>query len=94
MIRQLPASYALVVRGGHSPVVARLPMCWKDPLYSAARHAGRVSAEVIPLHDSTRALPPAVPAGQEPGSADEPEPAEVLSFPVNTGGTRRHPWDE
>ena len=30
MIRQLPAGYALVIRGGYAPVIARLPMCWKD----------------------------------------------------------------
>jgi type IV secretion system protein VirD4 len=40
MIRQLPARYALIVRGGMSPVIARLPMAWTDPAYRRARHAG------------------------------------------------------
>ena len=45
MIRQLPAQFALVVRGGLSPVVARLPMAWKDRLYkrATARAAGPCS---------------------------------------------------
>ena len=33
MIRQLPAGRALVIRGGYAPVIARLPMAWKDPTY-------------------------------------------------------------
>jgi len=37
MIRQLPARYALIVRGGMSPVIARLPMAWTDPAYKRAR---------------------------------------------------------
>jgi hypothetical protein len=41
MIRQLPARYALIVRGGVSPVIARLPMAWTDPAYKRARRAGR-----------------------------------------------------
>jgi len=37
MIRQLPARTALVIRGGTSPVIARLPMAWNDPAYRRAR---------------------------------------------------------
>jgi type IV secretory pathway TraG/TraD family ATPase VirD4 len=90
MIRQLPAGYALVVRGGHSPVIARLPMCWKDPLYRAARHAGQATADVIPLR---RITGPPEPTEAEPGPA-EAEPAQVISFPAATNGTTRYPWDE
>ena len=43
MIRQLPARYALIVRGGMSPVIARLPMAWSDPAYKRARRAGRAA---------------------------------------------------
>src|SRR6202034_696401 len=39
MIRQLPARHALIVRGGMSPVIARLPMAWNDPAYKRARRA-------------------------------------------------------
>jgi hypothetical protein len=41
MIRQLPSRRALVIRGGMSPVIARLPMAWNDPAYRAARHDRR-----------------------------------------------------
>src|SRR5216683_1251913 len=44
MIRQLPARYALIVRGGMSPVIARLPMAWTDPVYQRARRAGQTAA--------------------------------------------------
>ena len=91
MIRQLPAGYALVVRGGHSPVIARLPMCWKDPLYRAARHAGQATADVIPLRRITGASEP---TEAEPGPAAEAEPAQVIPFPAATNGTTRYPWDE
>ena len=37
MIRQLPARSALVIRGGMSPVIARLPMAWHDPAYRKTR---------------------------------------------------------
>ena len=37
MVRQLPARHALVIRGGMSPVIARLPMAWNDQLYRRAR---------------------------------------------------------
>ena len=40
MIRQLPDQCALVVRGGLSPVIARLPMAWKDRLYRRAKRHG------------------------------------------------------
>ena len=38
MIRQLPAGFALVIRGGCAPVIARLPRAWKNPAYRRARH--------------------------------------------------------
>jgi type IV secretion system protein VirD4 len=38
MIRQLPAGYALVIRGDCAPVIARLPRAWKNPAYRRARH--------------------------------------------------------
>ena len=46
MIRQLPTRYALVVRGGMSPAIARLPMAWKDPACKHARHAGHATASL------------------------------------------------
>jgi type IV secretion system protein VirD4 len=40
MVRQLPDLFALVVRGGLSPVVTRLPLAWKDKAYRRARRGG------------------------------------------------------
>jgi len=37
IIRQLPDRRALVIRGGMSPVITRLPMAWNDPAYRKAR---------------------------------------------------------
>ena len=37
MIRQLPAGFALVIRGGCAPVIARLPRAWNNPAYRRAR---------------------------------------------------------
>jgi type IV secretion system protein VirD4 len=61
MIRQLPAGFALVIRGGCAPVIARLPRARRNPAYRRARrlHAGapyelppapRWSEPVIPRH--------------------------------------------
>ena len=43
MIRQLPAGFALVIRGGCAPVIARLPRAWKNPAYRRARRLGRTA---------------------------------------------------
>ena len=40
MIRQLPPKFALVIRGGLRPVVASLPMAWKDRAYRKAKRQG------------------------------------------------------
>ena len=64
MIRQLPAGFALVIRGGCAPVIARLPRAWRNPAYRRARrlHAGaqhelppapQWSEPVIPRHVPT-----------------------------------------
>src|SRR5215831_6305145 len=54
MIRQLPARYALLIRGGMSPVIARLPMAWADSAYKRARRNGTAVASLA------RAADPAV----------------------------------
>ena len=58
MIRQLPAGFALVIRGGCAPVIARLPRAWKNPAYRRARRHGRT------VTDPAAGLPP---AAVEPG---------------------------
>ena len=45
MIRQLPAGFALVIRGGCAPVIARLPRAWKNPAYRRARRLGPAPAD-------------------------------------------------
>ena len=68
MIRQLPAGFALVIRGGCAPVIARLPRAWRNPAYRRARrlHAGaprelppapRWSEPVIPRHVPSGTFP-------------------------------------
>jgi type IV secretion system protein VirD4 len=41
MLRELPDGYALLVRGGRAPVLAKLPRAWTDRAYKRARRAGR-----------------------------------------------------
>ena len=78
MIRQLPAGFALVIRGGCAPVVARLPRAWKNPAYRRARRLGRTVAE------PAAELPPAV----EPGfAAPDHLPTEWIS-----GDGTSYPW--
>jgi type IV secretion system protein VirD4 len=49
MIRQLPAGFALLIRGGNAPVIARLPRAWNNPAYRHARRGGAVPALRHPL---------------------------------------------
>src|SRR5580700_11378449 len=55
MIRQLPAGFALIIRGGCAPVIARLPRAWRNPAYRRTRRLGRapghLRAELPPLAD-------------------------------------------
>jgi type IV secretion system protein VirD4 len=57
MIRQLPARHALIVRGGLTPVIARIGAAWHDRSYKTARRAGTAVASLAP------APPPAGLAG-------------------------------
>ena len=63
MIRQLPAGFALVIRGGAAPVIARLPRAWRNRAYRRARRraasAGACLGAASPV--------PHVPAGPVPG---------------------------
>ena len=68
MIRQLPSGFALVIRGGCAPVIARLPRAWKNPAYRRARRLGQAPGEprrrapsgrrgAAPVHPRSRARP-------------------------------------
>ncbi len=41
MLRELPDGYALLVRGGRAPVLAKLPRAWTNRAYKRARRQGR-----------------------------------------------------
>jgi type IV secretion system protein VirD4 len=43
MLRELPDGYALLVRGGRAPVLAKLPRAWTDRAYKRARRHGRAA---------------------------------------------------
>ena len=57
MIRQLPAGFALVIRGGCAPVIARLPRAWKNPAYRRARRLGQAPGTPPPSFLRGRAEP-------------------------------------
>jgi hypothetical protein len=80
MIRQLPAGFALVIRGGCAPVIARLPRAWKNPAYRRVRRFGQLPAEPA----DTSAYP--VPELLDPGIPDH-VPAEWLP-----GNGTSYPW--
>ena len=69
MIRQLPAGFALVIRGGAAPVIARLPRAWKNPAYRRARRLRQALAETaqLPADTSHPGIPDHVPAEWIPG---------------------------
>ena len=79
MIRQLPAGFALVIRGGCAPVIARLPRAWKNPAYRRARRLGQ---------------PPWHTIAQLPGAEEEPEPGIPDYVPAewSPGGGTSYPW--
>jgi hypothetical protein len=80
MIRQLPAGFALIIRGGCAPVIARLPRAWNNPAYRHARRRGQfpppvVQDQALPL--SFRWLQPDIPE-QVPAGLSL---ADATSFP-------------
>ncbi len=78
MIRQLPAGFALIIRGGCAPVIARLPRAWKNPAYRRARR-------LSPAPWTTIAELPAAESDPEPDLPDyvpaEWLPGDGTSFP-------------
>jgi type IV secretion system protein VirD4 len=87
MIRELPPGFALVIRGGLSPVIARLPAAWRDPAYKRAAKAGAAIAEV----QAAKEHPPVPELAPGPELVPyEPEPPAVAS---NGHGTGSHDAD-
>jgi type IV secretory pathway TraG/TraD family ATPase VirD4 len=79
MIRQLPAGFALVIRGGCAPVIARLPRAWKNPAYRRARRLGHAAAD---------------PGVEFPSAAMEPEFDIPDHLPADwiPGDDTSYPW--
>ncbi len=106
MIRQLPATRALVVRGGCSPVIAKLRMAWHDSLYRHARRNRQATAALPPAPEpDPRALlaghgtwPPAcVPDDLDAGSPGPwHRPRQGTRYPWERPGDPwdTNPWDE
>jgi type IV secretion system protein VirD4 len=89
MVRQLPAGYALVIRGGMSPVIVRIPVAWQDLRYLLARLRGGAVAEV-------HAAPPvdaAIPAADVVVPAD-PWPLDDSFRPAPMSPGAPHPWNK
>jgi type IV secretory pathway TraG/TraD family ATPase VirD4 len=81
MTRQLPAGYALVIRGSYAPVIARLPMCWNDPAYRRARRAGHAIAALTPVTERL-----IIPPQYRPDDTKD-----TATGTISRGG--QYPWD-
>jgi type IV secretion system protein VirD4 len=80
MIRQLPSGFALVIRGGCAPVVARLPRAWHNPAYKAARRRGHAIATLTPAPAPAQVTVPLGPVIPD-YVPDDLEPGDGTSFP-------------
>ncbi len=84
MIRQLPPGFALVIRGGCSPVITRLPRAWNAPAYRRARRRGRAITALTharaPMPELARRARPVAPV----------RPDELPPDPFPPGTT--FPW--
>jgi type IV secretory pathway TraG/TraD family ATPase VirD4 len=92
MIRQLPATRALVIRGGYSPVIAKLRMAWNDPAYRQARTARHALA-------TAATVPDAGPSSSLPRLDERLSgPSELgIATPVDTiddFDRTAYPWDD
>lgn len=90
MVRQMPAGYALVLRGGLSPVICRVPVAWRNWRYLLARLRGRHIATVQAAPTVLSTEPLAEPEPVAPGPATWPG-GEIRAAPVRPGA--QHPWD-
>ena len=77
MIRQLPTGFALIIRGGCAPVIGRLPVVWKDPVYKRARRAGLATIPRAPAAGAgVPAWVPAAGPGPAPAVSDDELPPD------------------
>jgi type IV secretory pathway TraG/TraD family ATPase VirD4 len=86
MIRQLPAGFALVIRGGYAPVIARLPRAWNNPAYKRARRAG-------PVAIARDLVAPPLPPELLPGSGPVVMIRDHVPDDLATGWDDTFPWN-
>jgi type IV secretion system protein VirD4 len=87
MVRAIPRGYGLLIRGDLSPVIAHIPVVWRDPRYLWARIMGRACVMVTPAAVRVPAPEPIlVPAGRLPGEEFPP------ALPSMVGGPPLYPW--
>ena len=91
MIRQLPGRYALVLRGGMSPVIARLPTAWHDHTYKAARRDGEATATLSQIREPGMLPDIIVPLPGEDWPGWDTRPDAPPGDP-GPDGPRRYPW--
>jgi type IV secretion system protein VirD4 len=68
MLRELPDGYALLVRGGRAPVIAKLPRAWTARAYKRARRQGRAIYQAPTPAADTAARQFTLPAPQAPAA--------------------------
>jgi hypothetical protein len=95
MLRVLPSKFALVLQSNLPPVIARVPMAWRDLAYLRAKWRGQAVAPVVPAavpEPYLTGLPlPIPPATDESGGFPwrTPGPDQVPA-PVNGAATNGH----
>jgi len=97
MIRQLPAGTALVIRGGNTPVIARLPRAWNNPAYRRARRHAPPPAPALPWPRHAGPGRPPAPGpwpGTGPGTTAGPEPDAPAWPPALDPSTPPTPWSQ
>ena len=94
MVRQLPDGHALVIRGRHAPVIARLGAAWTDPAYKAARRAGAAITQIEPVPEPAAQPRPAAPAMSKPERWLRPVPDLDVEAAGEThdGESPAFPW--
>jgi type IV secretory pathway TraG/TraD family ATPase VirD4 len=90
MIRQLPTGFALVIRGGNAPVIARLPRVWNRLAYRRARRRGLAPA--IPRRGYPLSAEPATSPDLDPGLPPDPFPDYPPPGWAAGTGDRSFPW--
>ena len=93
MIRMLPAGFALLIRGAHSPVVVRVARGWKHPAYKRMKRRGLTTASAVPRCGERRHRQDARPV---PAGSPLPHPERELagSSTARSANGNGHPAGE